>query len=311
VGDGLELRAIEALDERLHVELAPFYRHSSGLIRMMGGRFANTGALEIFGVSFAGRGRVHRRLEVGGGYEYLKAQSKTADEPLDFLFHHKLDGWIRVNPAGTITVFTGKCEFGQGILTALVQIAAEELDVAYERVEIVSADTAQTPNEGMTAGSLSVENSGTALRFACAEARQILLKLAAAKLGETPEIVGGQAYFITDDESINGLEWFRPLVEGLGHRWPTRRLPGWLVYRVAALLEWIHFLRGGSGPEPTLTRRGVLNLTRDGSFRIDRARKELGYEPKIHAADGLAALLPDARRLYDACLEGRGQGRAQ
>jgi nicotinate dehydrogenase subunit B len=94
-----------------------------------------------------------------------------------------LDGWIRVNPAGTITVFTGKCELGQGILTALTQIAAEELDVAYERVEIVSADTAHTPNEGMTAGSLSVENSGTALRLACAEARQILLKLAAAKLG--------------------------------------------------------------------------------------------------------------------------------
>jgi nicotinate dehydrogenase subunit B len=94
-----------------------------------------------------------------------------------------LDGWIRVNPAGTITVFTGKCELGQGILTALAQIAAEELDVAYERVEIVSADTARTPNEGMTAGSLSVENSGTALRFACAEARQILLELAAAKLG--------------------------------------------------------------------------------------------------------------------------------
>jgi nicotinate dehydrogenase subunit B len=94
-----------------------------------------------------------------------------------------LDGWIRVNPAGTITVFTGKCELGQGILTALAQIAAEELDVAYERVEIVSADTARTPNEGMTAGSLSVENSGTALRLACAEARQILLQLAATKLG--------------------------------------------------------------------------------------------------------------------------------
>ena len=86
-------------------------------------------------------------------------------------------------PNGTVTVFTGKCELGQGILTALAQIASDELDVAYERIEMVSADTARTPNEGMTAGSLSVENSGTALRFACAEARQILLELAAAKLG--------------------------------------------------------------------------------------------------------------------------------
>jgi len=75
-----------------------------------------------------------------------------------------LNGWVRINPAGTVTVFSGKCELGQGILTALAQIAAEELDVAYERVEMVSADTARTPNEGQTAGSLSVENSGTALR---------------------------------------------------------------------------------------------------------------------------------------------------
>ena len=67
-----------------------------------------------------------------------------------------LNGWLRINPAGTVTVFTGKCELGQGILTALAQIAAEELDVAYERVEMVSADTARTPNEGQTAGSLSV-----------------------------------------------------------------------------------------------------------------------------------------------------------
>ncbi len=111
------------------------------------------------------------------------AQQARPALPGSLGLNRMLDGWIRVNPAGTVTVFTGKCEFGQGILTALAQIAAEELDVAYERVEMVSADTARTPNEGMTAGSLSVENSGTALRFACAEVRQILLKLAAAKLG--------------------------------------------------------------------------------------------------------------------------------
>ena len=93
-----------------------------------------------------------------------------------------LDGWIRINANGTVTVNTGKCEIGQGILTALAQIAADELDVAYERIEIISADTARTPNEGMTVGSFSVEHSGTALRFACAEARALLLAAAAQKL---------------------------------------------------------------------------------------------------------------------------------
>lgn len=98
-----------------------------------------------------------------------------------------LDGWIRINANGRVTIHTGKCELGQGILTALAQIAADELDVAYARIDMVSADTARTPNEGMTAGSLSVQNSGTALRYACAEARSLLLAAAAQRLNVVAE----------------------------------------------------------------------------------------------------------------------------
>ena len=94
-----------------------------------------------------------------------------------------LDAWLRIAPNGTVTIFTGKIELGQGIGTALSQIAADELDVDLARIDVVSGDTARTPNEGQTAGSLSVEQSGTALRFACAEARDLLLTAAAAKLG--------------------------------------------------------------------------------------------------------------------------------
>jgi nicotinate dehydrogenase subunit B len=94
-----------------------------------------------------------------------------------------LDGWLRINADGTVTVFTGKVELGQGITTALAQIAADELDVAYERIEMISTDTARSPDEGMTAGSQSVEYSGTALHYAAAEARDILLQLAATRLG--------------------------------------------------------------------------------------------------------------------------------
>ena len=97
--------------------------------------------------------------------------------------NRKLDGWIRINPDGTATVFTGKVELGQGILTALAQIAAEEIDLPLARVRMISGDTRQTPNEGQTAGSQSVENSGTALRMACAEARAILIDLAAQRFG--------------------------------------------------------------------------------------------------------------------------------
>jgi nicotinate dehydrogenase subunit B len=94
-----------------------------------------------------------------------------------------LDGWLRIYPEGKVTVFTGKIELGQGILTALSQIVCDELDVDLKRLTIISGDTSQTPNEGVTAGSLSIQDSGTALRFACAEARGLLLQAAAAKLG--------------------------------------------------------------------------------------------------------------------------------
>jgi CO/xanthine dehydrogenase Mo-binding subunit len=94
-----------------------------------------------------------------------------------------LSAWLRVNPNGTVTVFTGKVEFGQGIASALAQIAADELDVGYRRINMMTADTSLTPDEGFTAGSQSIEQSGTAIRFACAEARQMLLAAAAARLG--------------------------------------------------------------------------------------------------------------------------------
>jgi CO/xanthine dehydrogenase Mo-binding subunit len=94
-----------------------------------------------------------------------------------------LDAWIRVDADGAATVFTGKVELGQGIVTALAQIAAEELDLPLPRVHMISGDTARTPNEGVTSGSQSIEYSGTALRLAGAEVRAILVEAAAKKLG--------------------------------------------------------------------------------------------------------------------------------
>jgi nicotinate dehydrogenase subunit B len=101
--------------------------------------------------------------------------------------NRRLDAWLRINSDGTATVFSGKVELGQGILTALRQIAAEELDLPLDRIAMISGDTSRTPNEGQTAGSQSVENSGTALRMAGAEARAILLDLAAKRLGVAAE----------------------------------------------------------------------------------------------------------------------------
>ncbi len=94
-----------------------------------------------------------------------------------------LDAWIRIDAGNRITVFTGKAELGQGIRTALLQVAAEELVVSPARIAMVTADTARTPNEGYTAGSHSMQDSGTALRHAAAQVRTILAGLAARRFG--------------------------------------------------------------------------------------------------------------------------------
>jgi len=94
----------------------------------------------------------------------------------------RLSQWLRVHRDGTVSIYSGKVEIGQGILTALAQIAAEELGIAVERIRMVPADTALSPDEGVTSGSLSIQDSGVALRRACAQARTLLLERAAARL---------------------------------------------------------------------------------------------------------------------------------
>ena len=111
------------------------------------------------------------------------SRAQTRALPGSLAGNRRLDGWLRIGPDGRVTLFTGKIELGQGIGTALTQIAADELDVELARFDVVHGDTERTPNEGQTAGSLSVEQSGTAVRHVCAEARQILLDAAAARLG--------------------------------------------------------------------------------------------------------------------------------
>lgn len=97
--------------------------------------------------------------------------------------NNRLDRWVTINTDGTVTVRTGKVEIGQGIVSAMAQIAAEELDVDYARIRMVAVDTAVSPNEGSTTGSRSVEEGGESMRQACAEIRDVFLHAAARRLG--------------------------------------------------------------------------------------------------------------------------------
>ncbi len=94
----------------------------------------------------------------------------------------RLDRWVRFNADRTVTVFSGKVELGQGIETAIAQIAADELDVTLERLALVAGDTTRSPDEWYTAGSQSIEVGGAAMRLACAEVRSLFLEAAGREL---------------------------------------------------------------------------------------------------------------------------------
>lgn len=111
-----------------------------------------------------------------------------------------LDSWIRIDADGSITVFTGKAELGQGVKTALIQIAAEQLYVQPQRIHLITADTRRTPDEGYTAGSNSMKDSGTAIMNAAAQVREILIATAAERLGLTPDRLKAQDGTVVADD---------------------------------------------------------------------------------------------------------------
>jgi nicotinate dehydrogenase subunit B len=152
-----------------------------------------------------------------------------------------LSSWLQVSADGHVVLSPGKVEIGQGIVTALAQIAADELDIDIGRIQMVRATTAGSPNEGVTSGSLSVQQSGRAVRHVCAEVRQIFLAAAADRLG-----VGTDALDISDGEisgpgNVRTSYWEladeisldRPATSGMTPKLATQRaLAGNSVQRV-------------------------------------------------------------------------------
>ena len=247
-------------------------------------------------------------------------QDRPAPLPGSLNTNRMLDAWLHIDPNGTVTIFTGKIELGQGIGTALSQIAADELDVNLTRIQVVSGDTARTPNEGQTAGSLSVEQSGTALRFACAEARDLLLTAAAAKLSVPAAELKVSDGTVTTASGATTTYWDlaatadlkreatakvkpKPATERrwVGQNVPRRDIPnkftGGAAYVQDVRLPGMLFGRVVRPPSPgaellsvdeAAVRRlpGVVAVVRDGSFLAVAASRE---EQAIRAREALQA----------------------
>jgi CO/xanthine dehydrogenase Mo-binding subunit len=269
----------------------------------------------------------------------LFAQTTSARLPGSLNSNRMLNAWLRIDPEGTVTVFTGKIELGQGIGTAFSQIAADELDVDIGRIRMVHGDTALTPNEGQTAGSLSVENGGSAIRYACAEARALLLAAAATKLsvpandlkvmdGNVSAPTGSSATYWTLTSELDLKKEATASVKPkppseyqyVGRSLPRRDIPkkftGGAAYVQDIRLPGMLFGRVVRPPSPgaklvsvneNVARRipGVVAVVRDGDFlgvaaeREEQAIKARAALAKSAVWNESAALPPSGAALYE------------
>ncbi|WP_324133813.1 molybdopterin cofactor-binding domain-containing protein [Bosea sp. (in: a-proteobacteria)] len=170
----------------------------------------------------------------------------------------RLDRWLSISPEGHVTLSPGKVEIGQGILTALAQICADELDIAIERVRLRPADTASSPNEGVTSGSLSVSDCGLSVRLAAAQTRGLFLAEAARLLSVPQEALSVEDGAITGPGNLATSYWE-------------------LAGKVSLACSADPAVRAKEPGDRTLAGRPVP--------RIDLAGKVFGTRPFIHDLD--------------------------
>jgi CO/xanthine dehydrogenase Mo-binding subunit len=130
---------------------------------------------------------------------------------------NRIDSWVAIHSDNTATIAFGKIELGQGTTTGMLQIAAEELDLTMEQVKPARVDTEYSPNQGATVGSTSISGGGPAVRQAAAEARAVLLGLAARELGVAASrltvdkgVVSGGGRTVTYGQLLGGRSFAAP-----------------------------------------------------------------------------------------------------
>ena len=232
----------------------------------------------------------------------------------------RLGDWLRVRPDGVVEVRSGKAELGQGVLTALAQVAAEELDIDVARVRMIAVVTGISPDEGYTAGSMSIQHSGAALRVACAEARAIYIGVAAGRWDVPADVLAVRDGAIAAPDGRTTSYWeladdglLDRAAAGLAQPKAAAdyRVVGTSVPRVdlpdklAPRPRFVHDMaldgmlygrvvrppsRGATlldvGAEPAMALPGVVTVVRDGNFLGVIAERE---EVALRAADLLRA----------------------
>lgn len=146
-------------------------------------------------------------LSFGIPAERAGAAAGAAKLPGDLKDNPMLSAWLRIDAGKTVTLMIGKVELGQGAITAVAQVCADELAVDIGRLKIISGDTAVVPNEGVTAGSQSMPNCAPAIQQVSADVREILFALAAAKFGQPVEGLKVEDGVITSANGSSVTYW--------------------------------------------------------------------------------------------------------
>ena len=300
--------------------------------------FLINGALVVGFAMVPGAGRAFADTEV----DTLGTQVLAPDLPGSLRTNPFLDAWIRIDDKDGITVYTGKVELGTGVKTALLQVAAERLEVTPQSIRFLTADTALTPNEGYTAGSHTMFDSGTALFNAAAQVRQLLLESAARQWGQPVDtlstrdgnVLGREGRSMTYVQAVAGVQLHRYASADspkkspehftlIGHSMPRldipgkvsggasyvqdMRLPGMLHARVIRPPR-----RGSQLLEIDQTvieqMNGVLKLVRDGSYLAVVAKDEWQAIKAMRKGYEVARWsdgnpLPDARNIHQLLTE--------
>src|SRR5438477_9768823 len=128
-------------------------------------------------------------FSVGPALESYVVAQGPFDTHASHIDPEKLDSWLAVASDGTVTAYTGKCDFGQGMYTVQTQLVAEELCVSINQVKLIQCDTSVTPDQGTTSGSQSTPTNFNSanLAQAAAIAREALINMAAQHFGESAD----------------------------------------------------------------------------------------------------------------------------
>ena len=228
-----------------------------------------------------------------------------------------LDAWIRVAPDGKVTVFSGKVELGTGVRTALAQVALEQLELQPGDIEFVQGDTARTPNEGFTAGSHTMADSGSALLHASSQVAALLRQGAAARWRVGPEtvvlragrVVGPDGRSMHYGEALRGLDavgLHRAASETSPLRPPARYR---LIGKPLARFDIPAKVTGGAAYVQDMRLPGMLHARvvrppRPGAKLVradlDAVRRLPGVRQVVRDGDYLAVLADDEWRAIQA-----------